>query len=103
LLHDCARPHDTVTAACWQAPFPSQKPVLPQGGLAAQLGGSATLRPTFAHTPRLPATLHDWQAGQLGDPQQYPSTQLALAHSLPALHEMPLPFFETHIPGEPLQ
>jgi hypothetical protein len=68
-VHDCARPHETVLAACWQAP-PTQTPVLPQGGLAAQLGGSAVLSATFVHVPRLPATLHDWQAGQLEDPQQ---------------------------------
>jgi hypothetical protein len=68
-VHDCARPHETVLAACWQAP-PTQTPVLPQGGLAAQLGGSAVLSATFVHVPRLPATLHDWQAGQLEAPQQ---------------------------------
>lgn len=28
-----AVPHDTVVAACWQAPRPSQAPVLPQGAL----------------------------------------------------------------------
>ena len=68
-MHDCARPQETVLAACWQAP-PTQTPVLPQGGLAAQLGGSELPSGTFVHVPRLPATLQDWQAGQLEAPQQ---------------------------------
>jgi hypothetical protein len=30
-------PHATPTAVCWQLPLPSQLPVLPHGGLAAQV------------------------------------------------------------------
>ena len=99
-LHDCARPHETVLAACWQLPFPSQKPVLPQGRLAAQLGESARLTPTFEQVPA-PFRLHDWQAWQLELEQQTASTQLPLVHSLPAPQPVPFPFFEAQVPGAP--
>jgi hypothetical protein len=98
-VHDTGAPHVTVAPACWQAPL-TQTPVLPQGGLAAQLGGSAVLSATFAQVP-LPLTLHDWQAGQLEVMQQTPSTQLSLAHSFAATQVAPFAFFETQLPGAP--
>jgi hypothetical protein len=90
-LHDMPRPHETVVAACWQAPEPLQVPVLPHGGDAGHCpAGAAEPAAMNAHIPRLPATLHAWQVGQLALPQQIPLTQLPLMHSEPAAHVRPL-------------
>jgi hypothetical protein len=52
-----AAPHDTVLAACWQAPCPLHAPVLPHGALlegAHRLWGSAAAAGTLVHVPALP-------------------------------------------------
>jgi hypothetical protein len=85
-------------APCSQAPAPLQKPVLPQGGLAAQFGGSAMPLGTLAQVPA-PLMLQDWQAGQLEVAQQTPSTQLALTHSLPPPQGAPFAFLATQLPA----
>jgi hypothetical protein len=82
---------------CWQAPE-THKPVLPQGPLDAQLGGSAVRLVTLAHVPA-PLTLHDWQAGQLEVVQQTPSVQLPVAHSFVAPQVAPFAFLATQLPG----
>jgi hypothetical protein len=89
-----AVPQATPVAACWQAPAPSQLPVLPQGGLAVQPPwGSVALRGTFAQFPRLPVTLQAWQVGQAEELQQTPSTQLApVRQSLVAVQAWPRRF-----------
>ena len=100
-MHDSAWPHETDVGCCWQAPFPLQKPVLPQGGLAVQFGGSAVLLGTLEHVP-LPLRLHDWQMGQLEVVQQTPSVQLPAAHSFAAPHVTPFAFLATQLPGVPV-
>ena len=71
----------TLGGACVQLP-PVQVPVLPQVPLAPQwLCGSLTPSGTTAQEPALPETLQAWQVGQLGLPQQTPSTQFPVAHS----------------------
>jgi hypothetical protein len=46
--------HIVALDACWHAPVPVQRPVLPQGGAAVQRPcGSATFAPTLAHEPAL--------------------------------------------------
>ena len=74
-VHDSV-PHEAVVAASWQPPAPLQKPVLPQGGLAAQrLIVSGLPSGTFAQLPALPATLHELQSEHPLLTQQTPSTQ----------------------------
>src|SRR6185312_2898270 len=75
----------------WQLPAPSQTLVLPQVPLAPQRV-SVLPDATPAQVPGLAATLQAWQAGQLDVPQQVPSTQLPLTHSLPIAHATPLAF-----------
>jgi hypothetical protein len=73
-----AVPHETVVAACWQAPAPLQLPVLPQGGLAAHSPwGSVVPSATLAQLPAAPGTLHAWQVPQAVALQHTPSTQVA--------------------------
>lgn len=97
-LHDSAAPHVVEADACWQPPL-TQTPVLPHGGLAAQLPGSVLPLGTFEHVPAAPVPLHDWQAGQEPVVQQTPSVQLLLVHWLPPPHASPNPFFATQLPG----
>jgi hypothetical protein len=95
-----APPQGTVVAACWQAPAPSQAPVLPQVAPAVQRAcGSAAPLPTLPHMPDPPQT---WQVGQLATPQQKPSTQKPVAHSCAAAQE-PLPFLGRQLPPAPVQ
>ena len=84
-------PHDTVVAASWQPAAPLQKPVLPQGGLAAQrFAGSGLPRGTFAQLPALAPTLHDVHSEQPLLRQQTPSTQnRPVKHSLVAAQGWP--------------
>ena len=80
-LHDAA-PQIVPAAVGRQAPLPSQVPLNPQGGAAAQPPcGSIAPAATGLQAPALPVTLHDAQVGQLADEQQTPSTQLPLSHS----------------------
>jgi len=54
-VHDCARPHDTVAAACVQAPLPLHVPVLPHGGLAVHWpAGAVVPAARFVHVPGVP-------------------------------------------------
>src|SRR5690606_19296393 len=48
---------------------------------------------SLLQVPSMPAMLHDWQVGQLALPQQTPSTQLPLVHSLPPPQVRPSSFF----------
>jgi hypothetical protein len=74
-VHDSV-PHDTLVAASWQAPAPLQKPVLPQGGFAAQrFDGSGLPSGTFAQLPALAPTLHAVQSEQALLTQHTLSTQ----------------------------
>jgi hypothetical protein len=81
-----------------QAPAPSQVPLKPQGGVAAQPPcGSIAPAATGLHRPALPATLHAAHVPQLDDEQQTPSTQLPLSHSAFAAQIWPRRF----LPHEP--
>jgi hypothetical protein len=74
-VHD-AVPHETVVAASWQPAAPLQKPVLPQGGFAAQrFIVSGLPSGTFAQLPALAPTLHDVHSEHALLTQQTPSTQ----------------------------
>ena len=76
-LHE-AVPQLVVAGAFAQLPFPSQRPVNPQGGLAAQPPcGSIASAMTGLHMPAMPATLHDRQLPQLAEAQQTPSRAVA--------------------------
>jgi hypothetical protein len=92
-VHDCV-PHVTVVAASWQPPAPLQKPVLPQGGLAAQrFIVSGWPSGTKAQVPALAPTLHAMQSEQELVPQQTLSTQvLPVRQSLVAVQGWPWRF-----------
>jgi hypothetical protein len=94
----------TLLAACVQAPLPLQVPVLPQVPLTAQRAcGSVTLLATLTQAPALPATLHDWQVGQLALPQQTPSTQFPLPHSWLEKQATPIALTGRQAPALPVQ
>ena len=97
-LHD-AVPQIVPAGIGWHAPLPSQVPLNPQGGAGVQPPcGSIAPAGTGLQAPALPVTLHDAQDAQLADEQQTPSTQLPLAHSVPAAQTCPRRFK----PQEPL-
>jgi hypothetical protein len=53
------------------------------------VAGAAVPGGSGAHAP-VPETLQAWQAGQLGEPQQTPSTHAPLMHWLPPAQATPL-------------
>jgi hypothetical protein len=80
------------SAYFWQPPAPSHLPFVPHVAAPWSLqnvAGADVPAATGAHAP-VPETLHAWQAGQLGLPQQTPSTQLPLMHWVPAAQARPL-------------
>ena len=82
------------SAYFWQPPAPLHLPfVLHDVGPRSvqNVEGAGVPAATGAHAP-VPVTLHAWQAGQLGLPQQTPSTQLPLMHWLPDAQARPLAF-----------
>jgi hypothetical protein len=95
-----AAPHDTVVAACWQAPSPLHAPVLPQGAVVEVghlLWGSAAPVGTLVQVPALPWTLQARQVPQDADAQQTPSTQLSpVRQSVVALQVWPWRFLVPH-------
>ena len=96
-LHEAA-PQAVPADIARQAPAPSQVPLNPQGGVAAQPPcGSIAPAGTGLQRPALPVTLHEAQVPQLADEQQTPSTQLPPSHSLPAAQIWPRRF----LPHEP--
>jgi hypothetical protein len=86
----------------WQPPLPSHLPVFPQ--LAAAASGGQKLVGTGSEFSGVAAqvptvfTLHAWHDGHEGVVQQTPSTQLALAHWLPAPHVAPGANLPTQFP-----
>jgi hypothetical protein len=54
----------------------------------------------LTHIPAVPQT---WQVGQLATPQQTPSTQFPVAHSIGSLQTAPDDFLGRHIPFGPVQ
>jgi hypothetical protein len=88
-LHE-AVPQLVVVGAFAQLPFPSQRPVNPQGGLGVQPPcGSIASAMIGLHMPAMPATLHDRQFPQLAEAQQTPSVHWPLSHSAPPAHSWP--------------
>lgn len=76
----------------WQPPAPSHLPLVPQ--LAApwsvqNVAGAAVPAATGAQVP-IPFTLQAWQAAQLAEPQQTPSTHAPLMHWVPVVQARPL-------------
>ena len=102
-LHE-ALPHGTDELAWVQAPAPLQVPVLPQ---VLPVGQPPCKSPDpaamLAQVPGLVVRLQAWQVGQLGLPQQTPSTQLPLLHSLPLPQVAPGAFLARHDPPAPVQ
>jgi hypothetical protein len=101
-----APPHDIEEEAWLQAPAPLQVPVLPQT-LLLLVGQPPCRSPDpaamLAQVPGLLARLQAWQVAQLGEPQQTPSTQLPLEHSLPLPQVAPGAFLARHDPPAPVQ
>ena len=96
-LHEAA-PQAVPAGIHPHAPLPSQVPLKPQGGAAAQPPcGSIAPAGTGLQRPAFPATLHEAQVPQLADEQQTPSTQFPLSHSPPAAQIWPSRF----LPHEP--
>jgi hypothetical protein len=87
--------HVVLSGYFWQPPAPLHLPFVPQvvaPWSVQKVVGAAVPAASGAHAP-VPETLHAWQAGQLELPQQTPSTQLPLMHSLPVVpvaHARPL-------------
>jgi hypothetical protein len=84
--------HGVLFGYFWQPPAPSHFPSVPQVEAPWSLqnaAGAAVPAGSAAQAP-VPDTLQAWQAGQLGVPQQTPSTQLPLMHWVPAVHASPL-------------
>ena len=100
-----AVPHEVDEEACVQAPAPLQVPVLPQTLLPVGQPPCRSPDPDamLAQVPGLPARLQAWQVAQLGEPQQTPSTQLPLEHSLPLPQVAPGAFLARHDPPAPVQ
>ena len=95
-----ADPHDVLTEAWLQAPVPSQLPVLPQVPLAAQPVEGVPAA-TLAQVP-VPAP-QAWQVGQAATPQQTPSVQKPVPHSLAEAQDWPDPFLGMQLPPAPEQ
>ena len=94
-LHE-AVPQLVDVDASWQAPVPSQAPVLPQVVVTVQRAwGSVVPLETLTQVPPAPQT---WQVGQLATPQQMLSTQLPVPHSWPALQLAPELFLGRQVP-----
>jgi hypothetical protein len=95
--------HEVLLGSCRQAPAPLQVPVLPQ---VAPVGhppcGSGALLATLAQVP-LPLMAHDWQVPQLADPQQTPSVQKPVPHSLAEPQAEPAGFLARQLPPSPVQ
>jgi hypothetical protein len=73
--------------AAHASPFPFvQTPAALQLFCPLQLSGSGA-SVIFAHTPRLPTTLHAWHVPQSGASQHTPSTQNPDAHVEPSVHD----------------
>ena len=86
-------PHETVAAACWQAPAPLHRPVLPHGGFAVHWPvGAAVPSARFVQVPGV-VPLQVLQVPQLVLPaaseQQTPLTQLPLMHWFAAVQAWP--------------
>ena len=100
-VHDAAA-HTVVVLARAQAPAPLHAPVFPQGidATGAHIPrGSVVPAGTFAHVPRLPATLHAWHIGQDADPQQTWSTQVnPVKQSAVVVHAWPCRTLLPHRP-----
>jgi hypothetical protein len=91
-VHETAAPQDTVDAAWVQPLAPLQKPVLPQGGLAAHWPEGAAV--PAARGVQVPGAvpLQVWQVPHAALPQQTLLRQLPLMHSFPATQAVPLGF-----------
>jgi hypothetical protein len=84
--------HGVPSAYFWHPPPPSHLPFVPQVAAprsVQNVAGAGVPAARGAHAP-VPETLQAWHAGQLGLPQQTPSTQLPLMHWLPIAHARPL-------------
>ena len=98
-MHDSPAPHETLAAACVQAPEPLQVPVFPHGGLAVHWpAGAVVPAPSAVQVPGA-VPLQVWHVPQLALPQQTPSVQRLLVHSFAAPHAVPFPFLATQLPA----
>ena len=89
-----ATPQLVLGGAYWHAPAPSQRPVKSHWP-----PGVHRFSPSFSpagigwHEPAFPATAQEKHVPQVATPQQTPSTQLVLSHSVLATHCWPSRFF----------
>src|SRR5690242_17995940 len=97
LLHVAAA-HVVPLAYFWQAPMPSQEPLVPQDAAVWSVHSLSGSVPdtTLPHTPSAPAPffalLHAWQVPLHALSQHTPSTQWPLVHWAPSppVHDWPL-------------
>lgn len=76
------------------------EPQVPEPAHAVRSADAVCAGPiTATHVPTLPTTSQAWHCPLHAELQQTPSTQLLLAHSLPAAHAVPLVFAQC--PTEP--
>lgn len=84
-----AVPQLVPSATLRQPPLPSQVPSNPHGGVIAVQAPWGSVLPAGTGWQEPPPRLQTWHMPQLAVEQQTPSTQLPLAHSVPAVQSWP--------------
>ena len=90
-----AAAHWVPAAYSWQAPLPSQNPVVPQVAAAWAthwLAGSVPPEATGVQVPALPVSAHDMQVDPQAVAQQTPCAQIPVLHSVPPAQVAPVDF-----------
>jgi hypothetical protein len=94
-LWQVACEHVVPFAYFWQPPAPSHLPFVPQFGApwsTHEPFGSTAPAIMGEHVPGIPGTLQALHDGQLGEPQQTPSTQFVEVHWSPLVQACPVAF-----------
>jgi hypothetical protein len=90
-----AAAHWVPAAYSWQAPLPSQNPVVPQVAAAWPthwFAGSVPPAATGVQVPALPASAQDMQLDPHAVAQQTPCAQIPVLHSVPPAQVAPVDF-----------
>jgi hypothetical protein len=87
-----AAAHCVPAAYFWQAPDPSQNPLLPQVGAVASVHWFKGSCPagTLVQAPWLPVRPQDWQVPAQAELQQNPCAQNPELQLVPAVHAAPI-------------